>query len=637
MEDQELLNQFVAGGSPDALAELVRRNGGLVFAAARRQTGDHHLAEDVTQAVFLLLSRKARQLQGRPVAGWLLKATRFVCRDAKRMLARRKYYERRAALMRTEAAAATEPDWEVYAGEFDGAMAGLSSADRDALTLRYLRGMKLREVGTAMGISEEAARKRVDRSLLRLRKTLAAKEAAPAVELLALQLAAHGTQAAPAALLQSIIGALSGGIGKGTFIWAIAQKTRQTMAWIKIKIAASVLAAVSVLGAGMTAVIVLAGGNDAPPTAVVDNSPPQATVPNAVQPAPASDAPLAQITLQVRDADARDVLRQIGDQAHVPTDVWPQWLWSGQNGSPTKLVSLKLDHENFWPAIDRFGRATNSIPNFMGGPHEHALSMMEASGPSQSGGLSGVVCQSGAFTIVAVSLNDQRATFLATGHQERQASLQMNAYADPALRILKYSFSPHIDIAVDENGVSMLPAAPQGAANMMNSQGDWLIQGLSAPLTFAPHAGKLLADVKGSLRVLAATAFQTVQIDDATHAAGRSVSVPGRTLTLDAFTLNGNSGDIRLSANRDAGGQAGEPDITLSDEMQGSLTLVDADGNVLSLNGGGISSQDSWQSEMSFGSSNFGKTPVRLVWRAAIAVRQEDVPFEFNNLPIPPQ
>ena len=57
MNDQQLLTRYAADRSPDAFAAIVHANVDLVYAAARRQLQDSHLAEDVTQGVFLLLSQ----------------------------------------------------------------------------------------------------------------------------------------------------------------------------------------------------------------------------------------------------------------------------------------------------------------------------------------------------------------------------------------------------------------------------------------------------------------------------------------------------------------------------------------------------------------------------------------------------
>jgi RNA polymerase sigma factor (sigma-70 family) len=261
-DDRQLLSNYVSTASHEAFAELVRRNADMVYSSAFRQLGDEHLAQDVTQAVFFLLARKAKHVS-RTVAGWLIWTTFYACRDARKLAVRRAYHERRAGSMRlAEQPEDTTTDWETYAPALDAALMRLSSGDRDAVVLRYFRAMSLRDVGQILGISEEAARKRVSRAIERLRALMSLSAAVPAAPILARQFAVHAVQPAPSSLVGSI---LSGSIAKGTLPAAIAAKTAAAMATAQVKIAAIVLLAIALAAGAGGSIFVLLQNNSSNP------------------------------------------------------------------------------------------------------------------------------------------------------------------------------------------------------------------------------------------------------------------------------------------------------------------------------------------------------------------------------------
>ncbi|MDB6111341.1 MAG: hypothetical protein JWR69_3091, partial [Pedosphaera sp.] len=85
LTDQQLLRDYTERRSEAAFAELVRRHVDLVHSAAVRMVRDAHLAEDVTQGVFVAFAQNAPQLTDRPVlAGWLHRTTRNLAANAVR-------------------------------------------------------------------------------------------------------------------------------------------------------------------------------------------------------------------------------------------------------------------------------------------------------------------------------------------------------------------------------------------------------------------------------------------------------------------------------------------------------------------------------------------------------------------------
>ncbi|HUR45097.1 MAG TPA: sigma-70 family RNA polymerase sigma factor [Candidatus Saccharimonadales bacterium] len=199
MEDRALLDEFVKSGSQNAFRELVDRHLLLVYSAARRMVRDPHLAEEVAQSVFTTLARKAESIRPPQVlGGWLYNTARHLAMHALRAERRRREREQIAYAMQSESSSPPE-----IAEQLEPAMAELHAEDRDALVLRYLANHGLREVGAELGISEEAARKRVIRALERLRTVLEHRSVSTSCVLLATALASSA-MAVPSGLAATI-------------------------------------------------------------------------------------------------------------------------------------------------------------------------------------------------------------------------------------------------------------------------------------------------------------------------------------------------------------------------------------------------------------------------------------------------
>src|SRR4051812_32441210 len=109
MDDNELLREYVKTGSHAAFGQLVSRHIDMVYAAARRQTRDPATAEDVTQAVFIVLARRAASVRsGAVLPAWLLSTARYAAMNARLAESRRRSHEQRAASMRTESDASPD-------------------------------------------------------------------------------------------------------------------------------------------------------------------------------------------------------------------------------------------------------------------------------------------------------------------------------------------------------------------------------------------------------------------------------------------------------------------------------------------------------------------------------------------------
>jgi len=219
-DDPELLRRYAESRSEEAFAELVRRNLGLVYAAAtRRLGGDADAAKDVAQVVFTDLARNAAALSRRAeLASWLYTSTHYAAAKRRRAEQRRQAREQEAyAMKEISSGAAAEADWTQLRPVVDDALLDLSGGDRQVILMRFFQGQRFGEIGRVLGASEDAVRMRVERALDKLRAALAQREVTSTTTALGLLLANQAAAVAPAGLAATVTGAaLAGAAATGS-------------------------------------------------------------------------------------------------------------------------------------------------------------------------------------------------------------------------------------------------------------------------------------------------------------------------------------------------------------------------------------------------------------------------------------
>lgn len=347
MTDQQLLEQYCQSGSQAAFAELVRRHADWLHSAALRIVQDPELARDVTQAVCLALARKARSLAGTPCLNpWLFCVLRYIAVNALRAQARRKHHEHEAAAMRSELLTASPvPDWQQVASVLDELVESLGGKDRQAVLLRFYQRMSFTQVGAALGISEEAARKRVARATEKLRGRLVRRRiAVPAVVLLSEMLLGQTTQTAPAAVLTLAAG-VAAATAPTTAI-GLAQGALAMLFYTKLKL---IVAAILLLAVSS---VVVAQRVLAQPTKAVETAPEARARPALAQSRPPS-APTQ------RDLDARASFLEVERFARLPqAEQVQQFSAFYRTIAPSHISSVALMILSSFPA-DLLNRETH--------------------------------------------------------------------------------------------------------------------------------------------------------------------------------------------------------------------------------------------------------------------------------------
>jgi RNA polymerase sigma factor (sigma-70 family) len=250
IDDEQLLQRYVKTGDETAFSTIVEQYKGLVYGSALRQTNNAALAEEITQAVFIVLARKASTLKpGTILSGWLFRATRFISCSAIKAEQRRVKREQTSMAMNPElndgAAGANDQIWQEISPVLDEALTHLGEKDRNALLLRFFEQKNLLEVGQALGVGEDGARKRVERALDKLRGLLGRRGVAVSAAMLATVLAANAVPSLPATLAAGV--ALTGTAATAPMV----KGALAFMALSKTKIALATVATLLVINGGV--------------------------------------------------------------------------------------------------------------------------------------------------------------------------------------------------------------------------------------------------------------------------------------------------------------------------------------------------------------------------------------------------
>ncbi len=253
--DTELLRQYAEQNSDAAFAALVARHVNLVYSAAIRMTRNSAAAEEITQAVFIILDKKARALRRETIfSGWLYQTARLTAANFVRGEIRRARREQEAfmqSLSNESGQSADEAEtWLEIEPLLEDAMGRLNEKERNAVVLRFFEGRSFQEIGTAFGGSENAAKKRVIRGLDKLRNFFARRGVNSTAEIIGGAISANSIQTAPAALAKS---AAAAALAKSAVAGGSALTlAKATLIAVKTKtLIATVAASLLVVGTGI--------------------------------------------------------------------------------------------------------------------------------------------------------------------------------------------------------------------------------------------------------------------------------------------------------------------------------------------------------------------------------------------------
>jgi len=261
LSDQDLVAEYAATRVSALFNRIVERHGSMVFQTALRLVGNRHDAEDVTQAVFLLLVQRASSVKS-TLGGWLHKVARDVAIEVLRARAGRTRREEEAVRRQAMPEPATGRDLRE---ELDVALVRLPDRVREAVVLRYLEGHGQEQAARIAGCDKGTLSRRCTQGLSRLAGLLARRGVAVAPAVLAGFLANQAAASLPAATFTALQGIGAGAGAASAQASVLAKSAAQAMFWAKAKLCAAVLGAATVASAAVVTPFVL---SPTPPTPV---------------------------------------------------------------------------------------------------------------------------------------------------------------------------------------------------------------------------------------------------------------------------------------------------------------------------------------------------------------------------------
>lgn len=218
IEDAELLRRYAEEGSQDSFTELVNRHVGLVYFGALRRTSDAHLSADVSQTVFIALAQNARALRSHPsLHGWLFTTTKNTVINFQIAQRRRQQREQETVMMHDSTGDENPAvDWEQLRPLLYETLDQLPERDRQAVLQRFFGGRSFGDIGRSLRLTEDAARKRVDRAMDALQVALSRRGITSTMAAIAAALNAEALAQPPMALASAISSAAAVSAASGT-------------------------------------------------------------------------------------------------------------------------------------------------------------------------------------------------------------------------------------------------------------------------------------------------------------------------------------------------------------------------------------------------------------------------------------
>jgi len=367
VSDGQLLQRFLQHQDEAAFTTLMQRHGPMVMGTCLRLLHDDHLAEDVFQATFLVLVRRAASIQKQDsLASWLCRVAHHLSLTARTQAARRQTHESRAIPM-TDCESIPDVDRQETRRLLDEEVQGLPAKLHAPVVLCYLEGKTYEEAAQQLAWPLGTVKKRLAQGRDRLRQRLTRRGVVATAVAVEAMLGEHAMAAVPggvmdrtvAAALQLAAGKTLAAAAVSAPVAALADGMVKTMFIVKVKLAAAVVLMVAALAAGAGLVLVEGKDAEAPlpeETPVAADSKPQAGLDAKGEPLP-EGAILRLGTLRFRHKGVVSGVGISADEKHVITTASGTagvTVWDAATGREVR----QLQHKAWFGALSVALRGT---------------------------------------------------------------------------------------------------------------------------------------------------------------------------------------------------------------------------------------------------------------------------------------
>jgi RNA polymerase sigma factor (sigma-70 family) len=271
LQDDTLLQRFTVQHDEIAFAALVRRHGPMVLRVCQRVLHNANDAEDVFQATFLVLSRKAASLRSTASVACFLHGVAYrLALKARTRFARQRMHEGRAEIHKDVRDPLAELTVREAQAIIDDELARLPQKYRAPLVLCCLKGQTRDEAARQLGWPTKLIKSRLEQGRDRLRSRLSLRGLTLPAALAATLLGEGSAPAAlPAALVRAAVQAACAGTATcvSTPVALLAEGALRSTGSVKAWVVVGLLLLTGILAAGV-------GAFTPPPAADPPGSPP---------------------------------------------------------------------------------------------------------------------------------------------------------------------------------------------------------------------------------------------------------------------------------------------------------------------------------------------------------------------------